>query len=135
MNKEETIRSAVQRLIEQGKLEAAEAMFSPNYIAHSGEKSYEGHEFIKRWVKQLRATVSDIKIRNIDFIAHEDQSITWQRTITGRHTGKMMGIPPSDEKVTWIDMVVTRFEAGKIAEEWVVSELAGELLSKVPAKV
>jgi predicted ester cyclase len=46
----------------------------------------------------------------------------------------MMGIPPSDKKIKWIEMVVTRFEGDRIAEEWVVSELAGQLLLKQPGK-
>ncbi len=36
--------------------------------------------------------------------------------------------------IKWTDMVVSRFENDKIAEEWVVSELMGELLLKTPAK-
>jgi predicted ester cyclase len=43
----------------------------------------------------------------------------------------MMGIPPSGKKVKWIEMVVTRFKDKKIAEKWVVSELAGELALKL----
>ena len=41
-------------------------------------------------------------------------------------------IPPTGKKVEWRDMVVTRFEGEKIAEEWAVSELAGQLFSKFP---
>ena len=32
----------------------------------------------------------------------------------------------------YVGMVVTRFNGEKIAEEWTVSELAGQLLSKSP---
>ena len=46
----------------------------------------------------------------------------------------MMGIPPSKKKIKWNEMVVSRFEGDKIAEEWVVSELAGQLLLKQPIK-
>ena len=44
------------------------------------------------------------------------------------HEAEMMGIPPIAQKVKWRDMVVTRFDGEKIAEEWTVSELAGQLL-------
>jgi predicted ester cyclase len=43
-----------------------------------------------------------------------------------------MGIPPYGEKVEWRDMVVTRFDDGKVAEEWTVSKLAGKLLLHHP---
>jgi predicted ester cyclase len=44
----------------------------------------------------------------------------------------MQGIPPSGKKVKWVDMVVTRFENDKIAEDRVVSELMGEMLLRGP---
>ena len=44
----------------------------------------------------------------------------------------MMGIPPSNKTVKWNEMVVSRFEGDKIAEEWIVSELMGQLLLKQP---
>ena len=42
----------------------------------------------------------------------------------------MMGIPASGQKVEWSDMLVTRFDGGKIVEEWAVSDLAGQLFSR-----
>ncbi len=45
-----------------------------------------------------------------------------------------MGAKATGQKVEWRDRVVSRFANGKICEEWTVSELAGELLSKLPAK-
>ncbi len=38
----------------------------------------------------------------------------------------------NEKKLKWNEMVVSRFEGDKIAEEWVVSELAGQLLLKLP---
>jgi predicted ester cyclase len=49
------------------------------------------------------------------------------RTHRGTHQADFMGVPASGRSVTWRDMVVTRYEAGKIAEEWAVSDLAEQL--------
>ncbi len=35
-----------------------------------------------------------------------------------------------EEKIKWVDMLVTRFHNEKITEEWIVSEYMGELLLK-----
>ena len=59
-------------------------------------------------------------------------TIAWQRTLSGTHETEMMGIPPTGQMVEWREMVVTRFAGEKIVEDWLVSELAGELLSKSP---
>ncbi len=52
----------------------------------------------------------------------------------GTHLKNLMGIPPSGKKITWNEMVVSRFEKGKIVKEWVVSELSGKLLLNQPLK-
>ena len=132
-NKEEQIKRAMDQLVGQGNLDVVEEIFSAGYTAHAGDKDYNGHKFLKRFAKQLRLAIPDIQILKIEFLAQEDQTITWQRTLSGTHKANMMGIPPSEKKVKWSDMVVTRFEGGKITEEWVVSELAGQLLLSLPA--
>jgi len=53
-------------------------------------------------------------------------------SLSGTHESELAGIPPSGKKVKWRDIVVTRFDGEKIAEEWTVSELAGQLMSKLP---
>lgn len=68
----------------------------------------------------------------VEFFIQESDTIVWQRTLRGTHKADMLSIPPTEQKVKWIDMVISRFDGEKIAEEWTVSELAGELLSKSP---
>jgi len=130
INKKEQIKRAMDQLVMQGNLDVVEEIFSADYTAHAGNKDYKGHEFIKRFAKQLLSAIPNIQILKIEFLAQEDKTITWQRTLSGTHKADMMGIPPSGRKIEWVEMVVTRFENEKIAEEWVVSELAGELLLK-----
>ena len=72
------------------------------------------------------------QIANIEFLAQDGNKIVWQRTLSGTHKVEMKGIPPSGKKIVWRDMVVSRFDNEKIAEEWVVSELMGEMLLHVP---
>lgn len=134
MDKKEIIRSANEALYEQGDLGAIEHYFSDKYIAHSGDRSHQGHEFIKRFISQIRTSLSDLKVMKIHFLMEDGNGITWQRTLEGIHKNNLMGIPASQKKVRWSEMVVSRFEDGKICEEWLVSELAGELMLKLPQK-
>jgi predicted ester cyclase len=129
MSKEEQIEFGLEQLL-QGNLEVVDQIFSKDYLAHAGDKEYKGHEFIKRYSNQLRSAIPDIKILKIEFLIQAGDMIVWQRSFSGTHKANMMGIPPSGKKVKWIEMVVTRFKDEKIGEEWVVSELAGELVLK-----
>lgn len=131
-DKKELIRHAFEELIGRGNLAIIEETFATDYIAHAGEKKYGGHAFIKRFVNQLRNAIPDILVVEVNFLAQDTNTIVWQRTLRGTHKVEMKGIPASGKKVQWIDMLVTRFDKDKIAEDWVVSELMGELLLKVP---
>ena len=42
----------------------------------------------------------------------------------------MKGIPASNKKVRWYEIVVSRFDNDKIIEEWVVSDLGFQLMLK-----
>jgi predicted ester cyclase len=86
----------------------------------------------RSFAKQLRSAMPDIRVLKIEFLMQVGDTIAWQRTLRGTHQTNMKGIPASGKKVEWTDMLVTRFEGEKIAEDWAVSELAGKLLLALP---
>ncbi len=132
MSKEEVIRKANKELIELGNLEIIPETFAKNYKSYNSNKVHEGHDLIVKWVKQIHKALPGIKVVNIEFFLQTNDTIVWQRTLQGKHTTKAWGINPSDKEIKWNEMVVSRFNGYKIAEEWVVSELVGELLTKKP---
>ena len=133
INKEEKIENAFEDLVIEENYEIIKEIFSDEYIAHAGRKEYKGHSFIKRYVSQLHKAIPDIQVVDIQFLTAEDNTVAWQRTLSGTNQEEMKGIPSSKKRVEWNEMVVTRFIEGKIVEEWVVSELMGELLLKAPS--
>lgn len=132
MNKQELIRKANDQLIGQGDMQAIEQFFTAAYLAHAEEKEYQGHAFIKRFIRQVRSAIPDVSVRKVSFFVEAGDTIAWKRTLQGTHKADMMGIPASNKKVKWEEMLVSRFEGDKIAEEWLVSDLAGQLLLKQP---
>ena len=134
MRKKELIKIANAKLIGSGTMEVVDNLFSKSYIVHADGKDHKGHKVVKSFIEQLRTAISTIRIEKIEFLSEVDQTITWQRTLSGVHNADMMGIPPTGRKVRWTDMVVSRFENEKIAEEWTVSGLLGQLLLHPPKK-
>ncbi len=130
MNKEQLIRYAADEFISKGNVDLIPIIFSTDYIAHAGEKSYQGHNFLKRWTKQIHTAIENLQIKNILILSQTEDTITWQRTLTGKHQNALRGIPPSGKIISWSEMVLSRFSKHKIVEEWVVSELAAELMLK-----
>jgi hypothetical protein len=128
MNKQQIIAFAVNELIGQGNIDVSDVIFTENYMAHAEGKTHTSLEFVKRFSKILQNSISEIKVIDIQFFIENENQITWQRTLQGVHSKNMMGIPNSNKLIQWREMIVSRFEGDKIAEEWLVSELKGELL-------
>jgi len=131
-NNEERIRLANDELLGKGNLGVVDEIFATDYVVHAGDKDYKGLDFVRAFVGLLRSAIPDLRVVEVAFLIQAGDRIVWQRTLSGTHEAEMMEIPPTKQKVKWSDMVVTRFNSEKIAEEWMVSELAGELFSKFP---
>ncbi len=130
---EERVRFATDEILGKGNLDVVDEIFATDYVVHASGKDHKGHAFVRRFAKLLRSAIPDLRVVEVAILIQSGDTIAWQRTLSGRHEVEMMGIPPSGKKVVWREMLVTRFDGEKIAEEWLVSELAGELLLKLPA--
>lgn len=128
MNREKQILYAAEQLFEQGNVGIIETVFALDYVAHEGDKTHKGQNFIAQFIRQLRTAIPDIKISRIENLCETENIITWQRTLSGTHKKNIRGIPASQKKVRWNEIVVTRFEGKVIAEEWIVSNLPFQLL-------
>jgi predicted ester cyclase len=47
--------------------------------------------------------------------------------VTGTHQGEYLGLPPTGRSVTYNEIFIFRFEAGRIAETWGVVDLLAQL--------
>jgi predicted ester cyclase len=135
MNKTELIRKRVKQLFEQGDVEIVDSSFVEGYVAHDGDKKHSGQKFVKQFIGKLRLAIPDLKIEKIEFLSQTEETLTWQRSFSGTHKVELQGIPASMKKVKWNEIVVTRFEGEKIAEDWLVSNLALQLMINHKKKV
>ena len=101
-------------------------------VVHAGGKDHKGLAFVRRFVAQLRSAIADLRVVEVALLMQAGDTIAWQRTLSGTHEAEPAGIPPSRKKGEWGEMVVTRFDGETIAEEWTVSDLAGQLMIKLP---
>ena len=128
----ERVRFANDEIVGKGNLGIVDQIFATNYVVHAGGQDSKGAEIVRKFIGQLRSAIPDLRVVEVEIRLQAGDTIVWQRTLCGTHKADMMGIPATGQKVEWRDMMVTRFDGEKIAEEWMVSELAGQLLSKPP---
>jgi len=122
------IHEANTALFEQGRMESIEQYFTPDYVAHiTGRDIKGGHDGIREVVGKTRAAFSGLQVE-VEILLEAETRIAWQRTMKGKQGCAYQGFPASGREILWRDMIVSQFRDGKIAEEWVVTDLAENLL-------
>jgi predicted ester cyclase len=119
---------ATADMLEHGQYETVAEHFSPGYAVHYADSaSAAGQKAITDSVEMLRMAFPDLSVE-VEFLVEASDRVAWLRTLRGSQQGRYRGFPASHREISWREMVVSRFEDGFIAEEWVVSDLAEKLL-------
>lgn len=122
------IEAANQALLVRGDLDAIPEFFTPDHVTHlTGGDLAAGHEGVRRFVQGLRRAFPDLTVK-IEVLVEEGDRVAWQRTLRGTHRRAFRGFPATGEPLVWRDMLTSRFEDGRIAEEWAISDLAERML-------
>ena len=121
------IIAANKELLEKGDAEAAHEYFAQDYVVHITGQDGRGVQLVKGFVSELRSAFPDLRVE-VEVLAGNDDRIAWQRTNRATHQGPFRGFPASGRPLEWREVMVSRFEGDKIAEEWAVSDLAERLL-------
>ncbi|WP_207929097.1 ester cyclase [Actinomadura sp. 6K520] len=93
-----------------------------------------GVEAIKEVFTKLLGAFPDLHITTEDVIAEGDKVVS-RNTVSGTHQGEYMGIPPTGKAVTWQEIMIVRFEDGRITETWGVVDVLSQMrqLGVIPA--
>jgi steroid delta-isomerase-like uncharacterized protein len=127
MSTEENI-AIVRRLYEEvNKRTFAHRRDGNSFLTHVAGRAepQTTEESIKR-SDATYAAFPDFQMNVDDTIADGDKVVTrghW----TGTHQAEYQGIPPTGKRVTVSSMNVFRFEDGKIAERWIITDQLGLL--------
>jgi len=116
------IKDANTTLIVNGDLDRVGDFFTQGYTVHLG-----GHNIVQNILGALRQSFSDIKVE-VNILLEGEDRVAWQRTLRATHTGKFKSFPASGLQVIWRDMITSQFYEGLIAEEWLITDLAEQLL-------
>lgn len=105
----------------QGNENAIEEMFADDGIAHglndAEGNSVRGVEGFKVLHRAFLSAYPDMKITVEDTVCEGDK-IAARCTVNATHTGKGLGVLPSDQPVEFTGLTIVRIKDGKIAEAW-----------------
>ncbi|MFC7894215.1 ester cyclase [Streptomyces sp. NPDC057381] len=85
-----------------------------------------GVEAVREVFTTLHRAFPDLRIKAEDLIAKDDKVVARQ-TVTGTHQGEYMGLPPTGRPVTYREIFILRFAAGRIVEVWGVVDVHSQM--------
>lgn len=124
----EKIQAANAVLISNQDLDAVGDFFASDYKVHiTGRVVKGGHKVVHDILAELQKSFPDIQAE-VEILLEGNERVAWQRTLRGMHEYRFKGFPASGQKIVWRDIVISQFRDGLIAEEWVITDLAEQLL-------
>jgi len=115
-------------VIEQGKPGSAEDLMDSQLVNHSAPPGTDNGPkgMLNTFNNILRPALSDMKVTVHDQVAEGDK-VTTRKSISGTHTGTLLGIEATGKPVN-IDIIdVVRIKNGKYFEHWGVNTLPSVL--------
>lgn len=109
----------VREAINGRDLSLLDGRYSDSYLYHGipSVGDVRGLEAFKAMVQGFLDPQEGFHETVEDQIAEGDRVVTRMKG-SGRHTGEMMGVAATGKELTWTMIIISRFEDGKIAEEW-----------------
>ena len=102
-------------------------MVTSDYVRHDpNAPEVRGPEAEKQLVTMYLTAFPDLHFTIEDLVAEGD-TVVARLTAHGTHQGELLGMPPSNTRVTIMAVEIYRLADGKIAEQWVVSDTLGML--------
>ena len=118
----------VREVLQGGRLELVEEFFAPEYVPHdpSNPGRPGGIEGARGFIAQLHTMAEGVSYTPEHVLAEGDL-VAYYWTLRFTHTGPMMGIPPTGNRVSFGGVDIFRLPGGKIAESWVYADALGML--------
>ena len=119
------MRKFYEEVVQNGNFSKLDELTAPNFVDHNpGPGQAPGAEGLKQFFAAMRAAVSDLRVSVEDIIAEGDK-VAAHLSLSGKHTGELMGIPPSGKEVVMRVSDIVRIENGRAVERWGIEDISG----------
>lgn len=114
-----------RRIWNAGELDAASSLLTDAFVFRGSlGNELQGREAFLDYVRTVRTALGDYRCDILDCVTEGDRAFARMR-FSGRHVGVFRGFAPTGKPVEWAGAALFRFEDFRIAELWVLGDLAG----------
>ena len=115
----QTIRVVREKALSGGKLDLLDGLYTENYVYHGPALlgDLRGPTAFKDMAKGFVDPIADFR-ETVQAQVADGEMVVTRLNGSGRHTGELMGAAPTGKEIKWTAIIMSRFEDGKIAEEW-----------------
>ncbi len=121
-------KAIVRRWVEafnEGNLDAVDELVTDSYVRHDpNSPEVRGPEEEKRLISMYRSAFPDLRFTIEDMVA-EDDKVAMRVGMSATHKGELLGIPPTENRLSLTAMEIYRLREGKIEEQWVNVDTLG----------
>ncbi len=115
MSQAREVLSGIYEAINTGDLALLEKFVAPDYADHAD--GYRGVEPFRQQIAAFRAGFPDLRVTVDDLLTDGDRFAS-RTTITGTHTGSLMGMPPTGKRISVEAVDIGRIHDGQAKERW-----------------
>jgi len=115
MSQVEEVLHGIYEAINTGNLALLEKFVAADYTEHS--EGFQGVEPFRQQVAAFRAGFPDLYV-SIDQLLTDGDRFASRTTVTGTHTGDLMGMPATGKQISVEAVDMGRIENGQAKERW-----------------
>jgi predicted ester cyclase len=104
-------------VINRGNLDAADDLLDPGFVDHGPMGELQGVDAFKKMIGMWRAAVPDLHCTVEELFSAGDM-VAWLVRTTGTHTGEMMGMPASGNRIELLSPNIGRARDCRAVEHW-----------------
>jgi len=116
MSEVEEVLHGIYEAINTGDLALLDKFVAPGYVDHS--EGFQGVEPFKQQVAGFRAAFPDLHVSIDDLLLADGGRFASRTTVTGTHTGDLMGMPATGRRISVEAVDIGRIEGGQAQERW-----------------
>jgi predicted ester cyclase len=115
MSQVEEVLHGIYEAINTGNLALLDKFVAPGYVEHS--EGFQGVEPFRQQVAAFRAAFPDLRVTIEDVLTDGDRFAS-RTTVTGTHTGDLMGMPATGKRISVEAVDIGRVHDHQAAERW-----------------